>query len=336
MIRPLRLLTVLGLVLGAVACTAPLPQTIKEVPTEGYGGTWVMNLGTKTFMVLTLEKAGDTFSGTLTRPEKFQTANGARFSHLSSGVETEVVVNASIQGDKLHFTTLNSDNKDDGGEYDMTLRGRDTASIKVTDIPIEPWTFSRARDANPRTVFTDWDPRRSYSVDDNAASNPEMQQIYEADQQARKDFVEFSRAADALVPGDAERRSQTRKLLADGKLRTAEDYTRAAFVFQHGNTPDDFLFAHTLAMIAAARGDEDALWIASATLDRYLQSTGKRQIFGTQIKEKADHTATLEPYNRELVSDAIRRELGVQPIAVQEERLPGWTEQFKAAATKTK
>jgi hypothetical protein len=306
------------------------------VPTEGYAGTWVMNLGTKTFMVLTLEKAGDTFSGSLTRPEKFQTSNGARFSHLSSGVETEIVVNASILGDKLHFTTRNSDNKDDGSEYDMTLLGRDSAAIKVTGIPIEPWTFSRARDANPRTVFTDWDPRRSYSVDDNAASNPEMQQIYEADQQARKDFVEFSRAADALVPGDAERRIQTRKLLANDKLRTAEDYTRAAFVFQHGNTPDDFLFAHTLAMIAAARGEEDALWIASATLDRYLQSTGKRQIYGTQIKEKADHTATLEPYNRELVSDAIRRELGVQPIAVQEERLPGWTEQFRTAATKTK
>jgi hypothetical protein len=163
-----------------------------------------------------------------------------------------------------------------------------------------------------------------------------MQRIYEADQQVRKDFVEFSKAADALIPGDAERRSQTLQLLSGGKLRTAEDYTHAAFVFQHGSTPDDFLFAHTLSMVAAARGDEDALWIASATLDRYLQSTGKRQIFGTQIKEKADHTATLEPYNRELISDAIRREFGVQPIAAQEERLPAWTEQFKAAAAKPK
>src|SRR5262245_60730598 len=189
MIRSLRFLTALGLVLVAVACTSPPPQTVKEVPTEGYGGTWVMNLGTKTFMVLTLEKAGDTFSGALTRPEKFQTSNGVRFSHLSSGLETEVVVNASIQGDKLHFTTRNSDNRNDGAEYDMTLLGRDSAYIKVTDIPIEPWTFSRVRDANPRTVFTDWDPRRSYSVEDNAASNPEMQQIYEADQRARKDFV---------------------------------------------------------------------------------------------------------------------------------------------------
>jgi hypothetical protein len=306
------------------------------VPTEGFEGTWVMNLGTKTFVVLTLEKTGETFTGTLMGPEKFQTGNGVRFSHLSSSVATQTVVNGSIQGDRLHFKTQNANDKTDESEYDMTLVGQDSATVKVADIPIEPWPFSRVRDTNPRTVSTDWEPRRFYSLDDNAASNPEMQQIYEADQEVRKDFVEFTRGGDALAPGDAERRSRTSKLLADGKLRTGEDYTRAAFIFQHGTTPDDFLFAHTLAMVAAAKGDEEALWIASATLDRYLQSTGKRQIFGTQIKEKADHTATLEPYNRELVSDALRRELSVKPIAVQEEELQTWTEQFKAAAVKPK
>ena len=159
-----------------------------------------------------------------------------------------------------------------------------------------------------------------------------MQLIYEAHMQARQNVTQFSRAAEAPAPGDVERRSETRRLLADGKIRLAEDYTRAAHVFQFSPTPDDFLLAHSLAMVGAARGDEDALWIAAATLDRYLQATGKRQIFGTQIKERADHTATQEPYNRELVIDTLRSELGVQPIAVQEEQLESWTEQFKAAA----
>ena len=295
-----------------------------------------MNLGTKTFMVLKLEKAGETFTGTLSHPDRFQTSNGVRFSRLSSGVGTETVATASIQGDKLHFTTRDANGKDDEAVYDMTLVGQDSAIVKAIDLPIEPWPFSRVRDTNPRAVSTDWEPRRSYSLDDNAASNPEMQQIYEADQQARKDFGEFSQARDSVTAEDAGRRSLTRRLLADGKLRTSEDYTRAAYIFQHGGTPDDFLFAHTLAMIAAAKGDADAVWIASATLDRYLQATGKRQIFGTQIKEKADHTATLEPYNRELVSDELRRELGVIPIAVQEEQLQSWTERFKAAAAKPK
>jgi hypothetical protein len=90
-------------------------------------------------------------------------------------------------------------------------------------------------------------------------------------------------------------------------------------------------------MVAAAKGDEDALWIGTATLDRYLQSTARPQIFGTQIKEKADHTATLEPYNRNLVDDVLRRELGVQPLAVQQEQLADWTKEFReAAAAKSK
>jgi len=337
MIRILRIAFALSVVVWTTACAGSSSKAPKEVPTEGFGGTWVMNLGTRTFMVLTLEKTGDTFAGSFSAPEKFQTANGVRFSHLTPGVTTEVVASASIQGDNtLHFATRNSNEQTNKREYEMTLLGQDSAAIKVKGMAIESFPFSRVRDANPRTVYTDWDPRRAYSVDDNAPSNPEMQRIFEADQQVRKSFVEFSKAADAVASGDAERRSQTRQLLADGKLRSSEDYTRAAFIFQHGNTPDDFLFAHTLAMVAAAKGDEDALWIASATLDRYLQWTGKRQIFGTQIKEKADHTATLEPYNRELVSDTIRREVGVQPIAVQEEQLPGWTEQFKAAAAAPK
>jgi hypothetical protein len=89
-------------------------------------------------------------------------------------------------------------------------------------------------------------------------------------------------------------------------------------------------------MVGASKGDEDALWIASATLDRYLHAVGKKQVFGTQIKERSDHTATLEPYNRELVFDTLRKELGVQPLAIQDQQLEIWTEQFKAAAAKPK
>ena len=46
--------------------------------------------------------------------------------------------------------------------------------------------------------------------------------------------------------GDA-RRDEIRKLLADGKITSAEDYSDAALIFQHGQKPEDFLFAHILA-----------------------------------------------------------------------------------------
>jgi len=331
MIRSFPLLIVSCLILVTIACSPQSTPPSQNVSREGFGGIWVMNLGQKTFVVLTLEKNGEAFSGTLSRPEFFQTANGRRFSKFSSNIATETVVSGAIQGDRLHFVTRNAKNNDER-EYDMALSGPNAASLTLKDTPIEPWLFTRAEGNALPVVSTDWDPKRSYSLDDNAVSNSEMQRIYDEDQRARKDFAQFAGEIEAISRQDDERRSQTRKLLADGQLHTAEDFTRAAFIFQHGRTSDDFLLAHTLAMIAAAKGDEDALWIGTATLDRYLQSTGKPQIFGTQIKEKADHTATLEPYNRALVADVLRRELGVQPLAVQQEQLQQWTEQFKAAA----
>ncbi|HET9130235.1 MAG TPA: hypothetical protein VFO86_04765, partial [Terriglobia bacterium] len=129
---------------------------------------------------------------------------------------------------------------------------------------------------------------------------------------------------------DADRRTQTAKLLADGQLHTAQDFNRAAFIYQHGSTSDDYLLAHTLAMIAVAKGDENSLWIGTATLDRYLQSVGKPQIYGTQFKSGKD--ATQEPFNRNLVSDSLRRELGVPSLATQLEQQKQWAEQNKTSA----
>jgi hypothetical protein len=44
-------------------------------------------------------------------------------------------------------------------------------------------------------------------------------------------------------------------LLESGKLETAEDFHDAAFIYQHGQKPDDYLLAHVLAMVAVQKGD---------------------------------------------------------------------------------
>ena len=81
------------------------------------------------------------------------------------------------------------------------------------------------------------------------------------------------------------------------------------------------MLAHTLAMVAVANGDASALWIATATLDRYLQSIGKSQVYGTQFTFGERQPATQEPYSRELISDALRRQLGVPSLADQQKQL---------------
>lgn len=162
-------------------------------------------------------------------------------------------------------------------------------------------------------------------------SNSEMTAIFNADQTDRRGG---GAAVDWTIvePRDRARRTRTLALLDAGALRSGEDFWHAAYVFQHGTEPSDYLLAHTLAVIAAARGRSDATWIAAATLDRYLQKIGQPQIYGTQFNSRTMPT-TQEPYDRILVSDALRRALGVPPLAEQERQRARFEAEYRARAT---
>ena len=148
-------------------------------------------------------------------------------------------------------------------------------------------------------------------------SNPEMTAIFDADQKARQDpAIDWA----IVGPQDEARLKRTQTLLDAGALKSGDDFFNAAFVFQHGVSPDHYLKAHLLATIAVAKGKVGATWIAAATLDRYLQNTGKPQILGTQFRTEADGRTSQEPFNRAFASDALRGELGVHPLAAQEEQ----------------
>lgn len=130
------------------------------------------------------------------------------------------------------------------------------------------------------------------------------------------------------------RQTTLRAMLANGELKTGEDFMDASFVFQHGDKADDFLFAHILAMEALARGMTSARFIAAATLDRYLQFTKQPQVFGTQyVLDRTVpltvHTSglplpfgrTLEPYNQSFLSDSVRTDFCVPVLAQQKENV---------------
>jgi hypothetical protein len=147
-------------------------------------------------------------------------------------------------------------------------------------------------------------------------SNPEMKQIYDADQADRIGNVDWAKVG----PRDAQRYARTKQLLAEGKLHTGADFVEAAYIFQHSNNPDDFLMAHTLAVIGVRKGGKGASYIAAASLDRYLQKIGQKQIYGTQATSSGGPW-TREPYDRTLISDALRKELGVPDQATQDRNL---------------
>jgi hypothetical protein len=323
---PLAAAVGLGFVLGIAADrpaarTSLSRQTANPIVMSDFAGTWAMKIGERNMFVLTLAPAGNGMKGTFERPMKFASNNGT-FANMRDGVRDDVVVVARLKEDTLRFITRNPANEKDEDGYIMTLKG-DHAELISDDLPpglvMEPYVFEKG--VGGMKVATDWEPNRLYVAGDSDTPNAEMKAIYDENQRVRMEKdIDWS----VVSKSDAERRTQTRKLLGDGSLHTGEDYEKAAFIFQHGDTPQDYLLAHTLAMVAVSKGDAIAIWIAAATLDRYLENIKQKQIFGTQYSTDAQKHWTQEPYDRELISDALRAQLGVPSQAMQNQQLKAY------------
>jgi hypothetical protein len=155
-----------------------------------------------------------------------------------------------------------------------------------------------------------WTRQSGTATNVSADGKTVLHKIYDEDQKNRNDMA-----------GDARRREQVRRLMAEGKVQTGEDYYYAAFIFQHGQKPADYLLAHILAVTAVSKGFHGAIWLSAASLDRYLHSIKQPQVFGTQFGSMFDSSDDQGAYDKDLISDGMRAEWCVKPIAVQAEIL---------------
>ena len=147
--------------------------------------------------------------------------------------------------------------------------------------------------SNPKIEPLRQDPRWQAFLDGvkarNAAheakANAELARIYQDDQKDR----EAGEKIDWTVVGkrDEERLKRTREIAAQGGLREADDYFRAALVFQHSPETADYAQAHQWCLKALELDPDlpSARWLAAATEDRYLMDQGKPQRYGTQYKK---------------------------------------------------
>ena len=103
-------------------------------------------------------------------------------------------------------------------------------------------------------------------------------------------------------------------LYKTGALRTGNDYYHAAMILQHSQRPDDFLLAHEFCIVAVAKGNRRALWLAAATEDRFLMNIKRPQRFGTQYRSVGDGPMTLYRMGSG-VTDELRTELKVPTLA---------------------
>ncbi len=296
------MLTTLPLLLSAASAVATPCMT----------GAWALQASGQTMFRIEISTTPTSTTATWERPEHFET-DGESFSRVSGptvrrSARSVKLVNGDVE--------LSFDDPVPGATPDnFQLRCVGPGHLKATyqGAGFEPFDFIRTQAKG--VPLGPWDAARSYVRVVSRTTNVEMTAIFNADQADRRaERIDWS----IVSPADEKRQIRTEELLDSGALQSGDDFYHAAFVFQHGSVADDYLKAHLLAMIAAARGKPGAVWIASATLDRYLQAIGKSQVLGTQYKIPQGTPATQEPYDRALVSDAMRQALLVPPISEQE------------------
>lgn len=308
---------VLRYVIAAAALLlSGVAQAQARVPTVE--GRWAMRTGGRAILIVEIdcERREHNCRGVLTRPEHGTLSNLGSFEDVYGAPVTRpfrVEITGPARG------TLLLAPKQPGGQIDRVLferLGENHATLRPDHPSVPPLPMELAKAGE--TVTPTWDRWRVHPVDQRWPSSVEAKQLFDNDQAGRLSGapIDWSKMSVA----DAGRRSRMRALLDLGQLRSGDDFYHAAFVFQHGSTPGDFLLAHTLAIAAAARGRSDAAWIAAATLDRYLHNIGRPQIYGTQYSDPGGNGWTQEPYDKLMISDGLRSALGVPPIASQQQR----------------
>lgn len=148
-----------------------------------------------------------------------------------------------------------------------------------------------------------------------SSDNAQLTKLFTIDQSARQGKnIDWAK----LNLQDAERRKEVHRMLENGEVRTANDYFHAALVYQHGQTSNDYLLAHVLAVNSISFGGKNARWLASATLDRYLRSLSKPQIYGTQFMSDPKNAWMQQTMDTSLITDSMRANQCV--ISIEEQK----------------
>lgn len=117
---------------------------------------------------------------------------------------------------------------------------------------------------------------------------------------------------------DAARLARVKQLYHSQKLESGVDYYHAAMILQHSLIPDDYLLAHEFCVVAISQGVESAKWLAAASEDRFLNSIGRPQRFGTQYRKDGFWS---QCEIRPDVEDSLRAALNVPSLLQAQARL---------------
>ncbi|MCL5049610.1 MAG: hypothetical protein M1473_03625 [Firmicutes bacterium] len=151
----------------------------------------------------------------------------------------------------------------------------------------------------------------------SAEDNPELQRLFDADQNARRDPDMSWDEIDTL---DEANRAEVLAMLARGEIKTGLDYFQAAVIMQHGESAEDIRLAHSFATLSSQLGYDRATWMQAASWDRLLMYFEQPQWYGTQFTIDDDGQWHLYEVQEGAVSDEQRAEWRVPSLSESKER----------------
>ena len=120
------------------------------------------------------------------------------------------------------------------------------------------------------------------------SDNLRLAELFSQDQKDREGIFSTPAQVKELKHKDAMRRILVYEMISREEVNTPNDLYHAGVILMHSDVFSDYLSAHRLAVTASIMGHQASRWLAASTLDRYLNSIGQPQIYGTQFEHNPE------------------------------------------------
>jgi hypothetical protein len=102
-----------------------------------------------------------------------------------------------------------------------------------------------------------------------------------------------------MSQNDLQRRKRVGEIFGEGCLKSAADHESAFIVYQHGTIPGHYFQAFLWAKEAIRLGSSHMKAELALAVDRYLVSTGHKELFGTQATQSSlENCFCIEPIEK--------------------------------------
>jgi hypothetical protein len=130
-------------------------QPVKKSPLAGYAGTWIGTFEERPWLTVQLTLQGQQLSGSLRRAHDLQFSDAGEIKSVGDTQVTEVIEDATLNGDGLLLTAKNPDTNETD-RFTMRLTSETAAELKMSAMSmppgmpkLRPWKLTRVAAPSP-------------------------------------------------------------------------------------------------------------------------------------------------------------------------------------------